>query len=220
VKGLTEAFGKADTTEVTRLLEAGFGEHVYSLKSLFRDEQRKIVNLVLEETLAEAASAFRNIYENHAPLIRFLNSLGIPLPRAFQAAAEVALNSNLRQAFKRPELDLEGIRSLLKEATNMNVPLDVQTLEYVIRKRVEEGTAQLASQAGDPETVRKLNRLLDLVGSLPFQVNFWEAQNAAYVWLSKAKPESQLESEEDASTAKSWALETASLREKLGLQNS
>jgi hypothetical protein len=219
VKGLTEAFGKADTTEVTRLLEAGFGEHVYSLKSLFRDEQRKIVNLVLEETLAEAASAFRNIYENHAPLIRFLNNLGIPLPRAFQAAAEVALNSNLRQAFKRPELDLEGIRSLLKEAANMNVPLDVQTLEYVIRRRVEEGAAQLASQPGDPEIVRKLNRLLDLIRSLPFQVNLWEAQNAAYVWLSKAQSESQPESEEDASMAKSWAQETASLREKLDLQN-
>jgi alpha-amylase/alpha-mannosidase (GH57 family) len=218
MKGLTEAFGKADTTEVSRLLEAGFGEHVYSLKSLFRDEQRKIVNLVLDETLTEAASAFRNIYQNHAPLIRFLNSLGIPLPRGFQAAAEVALNSNLRQAFKRPELDLGGIRSLLKEAANMNVPLDVQTLEYVIRRRIEEGTAQLASQPGDPEIVRKLNRLLDLVRSLPFQVNLWEAQNAAYVWLSKAQPEFQPESE-DASMAKSWAQETASLREKLDLQN-
>jgi alpha-amylase/alpha-mannosidase (GH57 family) len=221
VKGLTEAFGKADTTEVTRLLEAGFGEHIYSLRSLFRDEQRKIVSLVLEDTLAEAAAAFRNIYENHAPLIRFLNSLGIPLPRAFQAAAEVALNSNLRQAFKRPELDLEGIRSLLKEAANMNVPLDVQTLEYVIRRRVEAGTAQLASQPEDPEIVRKLNRLLDLIRSLPFQVNLWEAQNAAYGWLSKPKSESESQpvSEEDASIAKSWAQETASLREKLDLQN-
>jgi hypothetical protein len=174
---------------------------------------------VLEKTLAEAASAFRNIYENHAPVIRFLNSLGVPLPRSFQAAAEVALNSNLRQAFKRPELDLEGIRSLLKEAANMNAPLDVQTLEYVIRKRVEEGTAQLGSQPGDPETARKLIRLLDLVRSLPFPVNLWEAQNAAYVWLSKAKPESQPESEEDVSVTRNWAQETASLREKLDLQN-
>ena len=100
----------------------------------------------------------------------------------------------------------------------MNVPLDVQTLEYVIRRRVEEGTAQLASQPCDTESVRKLNRLLDLVGLLPFKVSLWEAQNTAYVWLSKAKPESQPESEEGASSTKSCAQETASLKEKLGLQ--
>jgi alpha-amylase/alpha-mannosidase (GH57 family) len=218
VKGLTEAFAKADTTEVTRLLEAGFGEQIYSLKSLFKDEQRKIVNLVLEETLAEAAGAYRTIYENHAPLIRFLNSLGIPLPRAFQAAAEVALNSQLRQAFKRPELDLDGIRGLLKEVANMNVPLDVQTLEYVIRRRVEEGAEQLASQDGDVAGMRKLNRLLDLVRSLPFPVNLWETQNTVYVTLSKSNHEPHPESEQDAS-AESWAHEVSSLKENLGLQN-
>jgi hypothetical protein len=218
VKGLTEAFAKADTTEVTRLLEAGFGEQIYSLKSLFKDEQRKIVNLVLEETLAEAAGAYRTIYENHAPLIRFLNSLGIPLPRAFQAAAEVALNSQLRQAFKRPELDLDGIRGLLKEVANMNVPLDVQTLEYVIRRRVEEGAQQLASQPGDVVSMRKLNRLLDLVRSLPFPVNLWETQNAVYVTLSKSNHQPQPESGQDAS-AESWAHEVSSMKENLGLQN-
>ena len=213
-KDLAEAFAKADTTEVNRLLEAGFGEQIYSLRSLFKDEQRKIVGLVLEETLAEAAGAYRTIYENHAPLIRFLNSLGIPLPRAFQAAAEVALNSQLRQAFKRPELDLEGIRGLLKEAANMNVPLDVQTLEYVIRRRVEEGAEHLAAQPGDVSFARKLNRLLDVVRSLPFPVNLWETQNVVYVTLSNLRhePHPKLEA------ADAWASEVSALKENLGLQ--
>ena len=219
VKGLTEAFARADSTEVTRLLEAGFGGQIYSLKSLFRDEQRKIVNLVLEETLAEAAASYRSIYENRAPLIRFLNGLGIPLPRAFQAAADVALNSQLRQAFKRPELDLEGIRGLLKEAANMKVALDVQTLAFVIRQRMEEGAKQLVSRSGDLETVRRLNRLLDLVRSLPFPVSLWEAQNAAYIALSKATPDLHPEWEQDTSRAESWSREVASLKENLGLQN-
>jgi alpha-amylase/alpha-mannosidase (GH57 family) len=218
VNVLTEAFAEGDATEVTRLLEAGFDRQVYSLKSLFRDEQRKIVSLVLEETLAETASAYRNIFHNHAPLIGFLSSLGIPPPRAFQAAAEVALNSQLREAFKRPELDLAGIRSLLKEAGNLKVPLEVETLEFVIRKRVEEGAAQLASRPGDVGTARRLNRLLDLVRALPFPVSLWEAQNAAYLSLSKAKPALDPASEQDASLAASWAREAAVLREKLGLQ--
>jgi alpha-amylase/alpha-mannosidase (GH57 family) len=186
VRNLTDAFSKADTAEVIRLLDEGFGRRIYSLRSLFRDEQRKIVNLVLQETLAEAASAYRGLYENHAPLMKFLNALGIPLPKAFLAAAELALNTQLRQAFQRPELDLQVIRSLLKEASGMNVSLDAATLEYTLRRRLEECAAEFASAAAESAAAEKLNSLLDLAASLPFAVNLWDVQNICFAPLTKA----------------------------------
>lgn len=217
VKGLSEAFSKADVAEVIRLVDQGFGQRVYSLKSLFRDEQRKIVNLLLQEGLAEAIAAYRSTYENHAALIRFLNGLGIPLPNAFQAAAELALNGQLRLAFERPELDLEGVRSLLRETENMKVPLDVETLEFVIRRKVEERAAQLASRP-DIESARKLNRLLDLVGSLPFPLNLWKAQNIVYALLVQPDQELRSEAEQDSLTDEGWAHEIAQVREKLSIR--
>jgi hypothetical protein len=39
--------------------------------------------------------------------MRFLHGLKLPIPRIFQHAAGVALNSLLRQAFKARPLDLE-----------------------------------------------------------------------------------------------------------------
>src|SRR5574337_1135675 len=47
---LTETFARADFPEVIRLLDRHFGASTYSLKSLFRDEQRKVFNLILEWT--------------------------------------------------------------------------------------------------------------------------------------------------------------------------
>ena len=217
-KGLGEAFSKADVAEVIRLVDEGFGRQIYSLKSLFRDEQRKIAGLLVEEALAEAIAAYRSNYENHAALIRFLNGLGVPLPKAFQAAAELALNGQLRLAFERPELDLEGIRGLLREAENIRVPLDVETLEFAIRRRVEESARQLAAQR-DAQAARRLNRLLDLVGSLPFPLNLWQTQNIVYAML--AKPHQKLGSEagQDASADQGWGQEVALLREKLSLRS-
>jgi alpha-amylase/alpha-mannosidase (GH57 family) len=217
VKVLSEAFSKSDTPEFIRLLDAGFGKELYSLKSLFRDEQRKIVNLILQGTLVEATASYRNIYEHHAPLIRFLNSLGFPLPKAFQAAAELALNSQLRSAFERPELDPEGIRSLINEAVHMNVALDVETLEYAVRRRVEAEAAEIATQPAEIEPLRKLNRLLDLVLSLPFPVNLWKTQNIVYVSLAKPYSELHPGQTPDASAVESWAREVSPLREKLSL---
>ena len=71
---MIECFSKADTAAVIRILDEEFSEHSFSLSSLFRDEQRKIVGLILNDSLTSAAAAYRTIYENQAPLIRFLNS--------------------------------------------------------------------------------------------------------------------------------------------------
>ena len=95
----------------------------------------------------------------------------------------------------------------------MKVALDVETLAFVIHQRVEERAKQLMSGSGDVETVRRLNRLLDLVRSLPFPVSLWEAQNAAYTALSKATPDLHPEWEQDMSMAQSWSREVASLKE-------
>ena len=122
-----------------------------SLSSLFRDEQRKIVGLILNDSLTSAAAAYRTIYENQAPLIRFLNSLNIPVPAAFKAAADVAINSQVKQAFERPDLDADNIQSYLKEAATSRVPLDTTTLEFTIRKRLEEQAARFAEHPDDME---------------------------------------------------------------------
>ncbi|MBV9296196.1 MAG: DUF3536 domain-containing protein, partial [Acidobacteriaceae bacterium] len=92
------SFDQVDIPEVVRLLDKRFGDRTYSLRSLFRDEQRRIVRTILSATIAEAEAAYLQLYENHAALMRFITSLGTPMPREFTAALEYALNSLLRRA--------------------------------------------------------------------------------------------------------------------------
>ena len=93
-----QAFSRADIPDVIRAFDRGFGTDTYSLKSLFRDEQRNTLSRILSDTLEEAESVYRQLYENHAPLMRFLSDLKTPLPKAFQTTAQYALNSHLRRA--------------------------------------------------------------------------------------------------------------------------
>lgn len=218
VHQLTEAFAKADAAEATRLIDERFGQQVYSLKSLFRDEQRKIVGLLLEETLAEALTAYKGIYDNHAPLIRFLIALGVPLPPAFKSASWQALNGQLRLAFGRPELDIDGIRGLLNEATGTHVELDVETLEYAIRRRVEQTASEVANDDPSLEALRKLNRLLELATSLPFSINLWKTQNIIYAWLASVQEQAAPGADADPSAAEAWRREVGQLKEHLRLR--
>ncbi len=212
---LTECFSKADTAAVIRILDEEFSQHSFSLSSLFRDEQRKIVGLILNDSLTSAAAAYRTIYENQAPLIRFLNSLTIPVPPAFKAAADIAINSQLRQAFERSDVDGDNIQSFLKEASTSQVPLDTTTLEFALRKRLEAQASRFADHPDDLETVQRFRRQLDVVRTLPFPVTLWEAQNISYAPLRKAIEDRRAAAETNDPEAVSWMKELTVLGEGL-----
>ena len=179
-KKLVTAFSQADTAEVIRMLDQVYSNEIFSLRTLFRDEQRKIANLILKESLNSAAAVYRTVFESQAPLIRFLNGLDIPVPSALKSAAEIALNDQLKQILDKPDLDSESIRGLLREVASEKIKLDVTTLEYKVRKRIEAEAAAFAANPADLAVAERMIKLLDLLPSLPFPVTLWEAQNVTY----------------------------------------
>jgi len=179
-KKLVQAFTQADTAEVIRLLDHVYGKGVFSLRQLFRDEQRKITNLIITDSINSAAAVYRTVFDSQAPLIRFLNGLDIPVPNALKSAAEISLNSQLQQYLEKPELDFDGIHGLLREAAASKIALDSTTLEYKVRKRIETDAAQFAANPADINAAERMIKLLDLLPLLPFPVALWEAQNVVY----------------------------------------
>jgi alpha-amylase/alpha-mannosidase (GH57 family) len=212
---LLDSFSKADTTQTLHTLTERFSANTFSLRTLFRDEQRKIVDMILKDSLASAAAAYRSIYENQAPLIRFLNGLGIPVPPAFQSAAQIALTSQLKQAFEQRDPDLETIQGYLKEAAVNNIALDVPGLEYTIRRRLEREADFFALKPLNQETVQRLRKLLEFVSSLPFPVVLWEVQNICYAPLIKTIAEVRHQAQTENGAVQGFLDELTQLREKL-----
>jgi hypothetical protein len=211
---LHEAFGHADTASVIRILDEQFHKNTFSLSSLFRDEQRRIIDFILKDTLGTVSGSFRSMYEHQAPLIRFLNTLSVPVPPAFVSVAAVALNSQLQQALDRADVDAAGVKALLREAELNKITLDNATLEFTIRKRLEEQACVFGRNPDDFEALKRLHALLDVATGLPFPVELWEAQNLCFAPLTKAPPDHN-------GTGPShgdWARELVAVREKLHIQ--
>ena len=212
---LIDSFSKADTTLIMQALAERFFNKTFSLRTLFRDEQRKIVDVILKESLASAEGAYRGIYENQAPLIRFLNGLGIPVPAAFHSAAEIALNSQLKHAFEQRDPDVEAIQSSLKEAAATNVALDVPGLEFAFRRRLETEATFFASKATNLEMAQKLATLLKFASTLPFPVVLWEVQNICYRPLIKTMEELREQAQTENAESKQLFDALTQLRENL-----
>jgi alpha-amylase/alpha-mannosidase (GH57 family) len=209
------ALERGDFAEVIRALDRHFGGASYSLKTLFRDQQRRIVSRVLESTLEEVETRLRLIYEQHAPLLRFLGDLGMPAPPALQSAAEFAVNTSLRRAFEERPLDLEKIRALLDAARLERLALDTSGLAFVLGKGVEELARELAEEPQSLERLEALLSALQLVDELPFELNLWTVQNLFWELANGVYPE--FRSRTDAA-AREWTERFRELGDKLSVR--
>ena len=174
------AFSRADLAEVIRLFDRDFEMNTFSLKSLFRDEQRKILSQILDSTVADAEALYRQQYERQAPMMRFLANLGSPMPKAFRTAAEYAINSHLRRELAAEEPDAAQIKRFLDEAKLANVELDATTLEYQFRLTLERLAHRFEEDPLDIEALRRLDSAAALLPLLPFGVNLWTVQNICW----------------------------------------
>jgi hypothetical protein len=211
VEQVTEAFSRGDLTAVIRLLDKHFLELTYSLKSLFRDEQRKITSLILESTLAEAEAAYRELYDHHALLMRFLADLGVPLPRAFHAAAEFILNLDLRRAFEEEEPDLDQVQAILQAVATWHVELDTAGLGYALEQTIETLAEQFGAEPGELGGLQRLDTVTRLARFLPFEVSLWKAQNVYYDILEVVYPDFKARAEQGDEGAQEWLRHFVSL---------
>ena len=212
-----EPFLRADFGAVIRLMDRRFGESNYSLRSLFRDEQRKVLDRILTSTLGEAEALYRQIYEHRAPMIRFLTNLQIPLPKAFYAAAEFVLNGYLRRALEREDVDAERVKTLLETAKLEGVALDTATLEFTYRHNLELMVAELVANSG-VNSLKRLDNAASLLHALPFRVDLWKIQNAYYRLRENIYPNFRRQKERGDRAAAAWVECFEALGNKLAVK--
>jgi alpha-amylase/alpha-mannosidase (GH57 family) len=212
-----EAFSWAEFPETIRRLDKHFGASTYSLRSLFRDEQRKVLAQIMEMTQAEAWSAYGRIYHHYVPFMRFLMDLGVPLPQTFYSTAETVINHHLLQAFQAEEIDLATVRGLLEDARLFQVTLDGSGLEYALRKAISGLAAKCRFSPNDLHCLEQLKDAVALGQEMPFEVNFWRTQNTFFEVFKTNYPLWRERLEQGRAEAQTWVDNFGALGEMLSI---
>jgi hypothetical protein len=171
---------RARFPEVIRLIDREYGHTDYSLTSLFTDEQRRIVQLILNSTLWDIENSLTTIYEDHASLLHYLSQEGLPKPPALTLAAGFAINAGLRRALETDPIDIAQMRSFLTLAKADQVPLESTNLSYIADLRMKRTMVELQMSGGSLEMLDRALTLARSLVELPFDLNLWQAQNIWY----------------------------------------
>ena len=180
---ILHAFNEGDFAAVIRLIDTHFGMHNYSLKDLFRDEQRQILLRIIAGTRQEFEDKSISLYENSKSLMGFVRETGMPVPRYFMTTAETALNLKLQKMFTSETINLDRLKEDAGEIGSWHVDVDTVALEFIIRRRTERTMAALLEEPENARLFTEVLVLIEAIASLPVVVNLWQTQNMYWTML-------------------------------------
>jgi alpha-amylase/alpha-mannosidase (GH57 family) len=214
-KEIAEAYQTADFPQVIRLIDQHFGSPSYTLKSLFKDEQRRILDEIVSSAREDLEARFRLITERYAPLMKFLESAGAPLPSGLQTAWDLTLRSDIRKQLSNGHTDLEHLKALIHEAQPRGTEVLNVEISYAAKNRMERLMKKIAEKPDDLNQVKELEDIASLMVPLPIGLNLAEVQNTYWHLKQTALPEFQRRANDGDAPAQESVKELLALGEKL-----
>jgi alpha-amylase/alpha-mannosidase (GH57 family) len=195
---LRNAFSKLNVVEIILLIDKHFGTHNYSIWHLFQDERRKVFEKIMENTLGEIEFSFRQVYENHYPVMQAMKETGTPLPKPILTAVEYIVNNDIKKILEdQGAIDLEKLKTLSAEAKKWSVDLDKEKLSYVASQRINYLMEIFKQQPEITELMEEINASLKTLNELSLDLDLWKAQNILFYIANKGldKIKSEIETE-------------------------
>lgn len=173
------AFESGEFADIIRLMDKHFGMHNYSLGDLFRDEQRKILNIIIKTAMEDFEASYRKMYDDNRILMGFLQETGMPIPKAFYAAAEFTLSLDLKRVIEE-DINIEKIQGIIEDIKKWNISIDFTDMEFIARHGIESLMAVMYKNPSDVSLLYEVRKVIDVLNSMPFEINFWYVQNIYY----------------------------------------
>lgn len=175
-----KVFEDGDLASLIQVMNNHFGASNYSLIHLFRDQRRKVLDLITKKTLEDFVARYRTMYEESEVLMGFLRESGVPIPAVFLDIAGFVLSVDLQEEFMKDRIDVEAISRTAATFGKFGIePVSVD-LEFSVRRRLEDMANELFRRPSNLLLLRNMEGIITAVRSIPLDVNLWEIQNIFY----------------------------------------
>jgi hypothetical protein len=174
-KNIADAIKNHDQDAMLQAMHNELGRFDYSLRSIFREEQRAILTSMLHGVVDSVAQQYHQMYAQHANLMRFLQRMTLPLPPELQMPAAMAVHADIRAALRQTPVDTAQLQLVLQVATQSGVVLDKSVLAYEYTQTLHQLAAQLVITPCHPELIRTMIDLVEVAQGI--DVDMWMVQN-------------------------------------------
>ncbi len=172
-------------TEIIRAMDEYFGKEYFTLKDIFIEERRKILQILLKGKLAKFAQIYQQMYDDGKGAIYNLQGLGLNIPDEFKISAAYALSHKFNDIVTHSGgfLDDDTIQQAVDinfEAKRIDIQLDKKSSNIIFSKKILQNVNRLV-HSFEIQQAEVILEIFDTVEKLELQVDIAEAQNTYFI---------------------------------------
>lgn len=180
-KELFRIFILSPLTEIIRALDEYFGREYFTLKDIFIEERRKILQVMLQGKMQKFGQMYQEIYTEGKSSIYHMQSLGLSIPDEFKISAGYTLGHQFNDLIVNAKgfLDSEIIQAagdINFETKKIGIEIDKTPSNNVFSQKISQNISRLAQNLEIQQAEATLE-IFDNIEKLELHVDITEAQN-------------------------------------------
>jgi alpha-amylase/alpha-mannosidase (GH57 family) len=182
---MVKAFEEARVADILGLMQDKFGGEKYTIWQLFRDEKRKVFNLITYQSMRDLENSLRRIYNRDYPLVMALANSDTPIPNAYRTTFAYILNEDLVRSFESERMNVVQIERIMGELVKWKLELeDTGKLERLAGESIFREVRRIAVEGDNHKRIQRLNRVFPLLLKFNLNPNLYKSQNLYFEMAS------------------------------------
>lgn len=191
---LMDAFNNSMIADVIGIMQTYFGAEKFSLWSLFKDEQRKVIQQIVKKDINQAEQSYKKIYNRNYDIMNVMKNAGIPVPQLFLNNLEMVINLEMKDFFRQEKSFTSKLEKLSNDAKKWEIKLDKEEIGFAASQKLLQVIEELRTKAFDLRYIASINRVLKVLENLEIKPDVWKSQNG-FFYVSKKLMEALEKSE-------------------------
>jgi alpha-amylase/alpha-mannosidase (GH57 family) len=174
---ITNAFNQSRVADVIGVMQTYFGAEKFSLNSLLKDEQRKILMQIIQKDINQAEDSYKKIYNRNYNSMTVLKNAGLHIPSILLSNLETVVNNEIKTFFKGNILYPARLEKLGNEVHHWEVKLDRESIAYVAEIKLFSMVQDLGTRYADIKFTKMLLRVLNALNKMEIELVLSKLQN-------------------------------------------
>jgi len=180
-KLLLATYRTGSFADLANLVSRQFPGSAHRLDDLFRDEQRRIIGIVLQDRFGDYQRSFELLANQDEEVLNRLGQLSFPIPKPLRAAASSYLDIHLRDEIARLErgeaVTLDVIERLCERGRAWDYQPERELLKRALAESLLRTLAEIRPDVDVSEILSRAVLLLDAAGLIGIEPDLWQVQN-------------------------------------------
>jgi hypothetical protein len=178
---LLAVYRRGSLADITSLVTARFPGRSHRLDDLFRDEQRRIIGIVLADRIADYERSFELLANQDEEVLNRLGQLGYPIPKPLRATASHFLDVHLRHEIGRlvrgEVVSLDGMEQLVERGRAWGYQPEPDALKKTLAEALLLAMDEIRPDAELPAIITRAELLIRAGKLLSLEPDLWQVQN-------------------------------------------